>query len=110
MEYLFTLLKMHITPELRYAVYDLFSAIASEPDGWGIRYLFGYTGLREFLLNRWTEETKVGKEWKFSVIENVMKNPSRQILGEDILEELTAFLKQGPFYAGDGQASVTTAV
>ena len=110
MEYLFTLLKMHITPELRYAVYDLLGALACQPEGWGLRYLFGYSGAREFLLNRWTEETKEGKEWKFSVIENVMKNPSREILGEDILEELTGFLKQGPFYAGGGETSVSTAI
>lgn len=46
---------------------------------------------------RATEKEKLGKEWKFSVIESVMSSPGRRLLDSGLLETLTTELRTGPF-------------
>jgi hypothetical protein len=70
MAYLMGQLKAPI-PTIRHAVFDVLGGAARQRSGWGLRELFGYAGFREFMESRTTETSKEGKEWKFSVMEEV---------------------------------------
>lgn len=108
MAFLIGHLKAPIQP-LRDAVYDIMGAVAVQRTGWGLRALFGHGGFLEMLLNRRTETTKEGREWKYTVVESAMRCPDRAILGQELLDKLTTHLKQGPFYVDAGtQAEVDT--
>ncbi|CAM9148853.1 unnamed protein product [Discosporangium mesarthrocarpum] len=85
-------------PELKHAAYDLTRCVVWQPGGWGLQAMFSQPGFREFLERRDLETSKVGKEWKFSVVESVMRCPNRGLLGQDTLDSLTSILKQGPFW------------
>jgi len=95
-------------PTIRHAVFSVMAAVAEQPTGWGIRLLWGYSGFREFILDRRTETNKEGKEWKFAVIESTNRCDSKSILGDDLVEELQDYLKHGPFYTPARQAEVDT--
>ena len=95
-------------PTTRHAVFDIMTGVASQPTGWGLRLLWGFSGFREFILDRRTETSKEGKEWKFAIIESTMQCDSKSIMGEDFLEELQDYLRKGPFYAPRVEAEVDT--
>lgn len=107
MAFLMGQLKAPIEP-IRNAVYDVLAAVAEQRSGWGLRTLFGHGGFQELMLNRRTEMSKEGKEWKFAVVEAAMRCEDKGILADELLEELTKFLKQGPFYVGEQRAEVDT--
>lgn len=47
------------------------------------------------------------KEWKFSVMEAIMRCKERGMLGEDMLESFRNHLKQGPFWVPSKTREVT---
>jgi 26S proteasome non-ATPase regulatory subunit 5 len=88
-------------PDLRYATFHVMQELAGHP--WGVKALFAYPGFLEFLVNRSTETTKEGKEWKYTIIEAVVMgerkdNRARDVLNEDAFGLLTAYLGQGVHY------------
>jgi hypothetical protein len=62
-----TLLRAPIAP-IRNGVYAVLTAAGRH--AWGLRAMFGTAGFREFLMDRRTELTKEGKEWKYSLVRN----------------------------------------
>lgn len=60
-------------PELRIAAFGLLRSLANYD--WGIKFMFDHPGFLEFLLHRDSETTKLGKEWKYSIVEAVVRNP-----------------------------------
>lgn len=85
-------------PELRYAIYDCLSSLAKF--SWGVMEEIKYPGFFEWMTNRETDDTKAGKEWKFTLIQNVVettkKNP--EILDKVKQVELVHYLKAGIFW------------
>jgi 26S proteasome non-ATPase regulatory subunit 5 len=67
-----------------------------------VKALFAYPGFLEFLLNRGTDTTKVGKEWKYAIIESIVghhkTNHARDTLNEASFALLQSYLAQGVFY------------
>jgi hypothetical protein len=60
-----------------------------------------FGGFFEFVENRFTEDTKAGKEWKFALIEALAANPSVASIpaGPARVAKLREMLLEGPFYA-----------
>jgi len=83
--------------ELRFAGYDVLRAVAGQPQTWGIFLVFGDPGVVAILKNRETEISKLGKEWKFSVVEAGMKSPHRSLLATDTVDDFQKILQDGPF-------------
>jgi hypothetical protein len=111
-------------PSLRHAFYHLLVAVAGQEGGWGVRAMFSTAGFREFVESRTTEREKEGKEWKYSLVEAIVRETTSEggeggreggrgvavgMLGEEVMEGLRAYLKAGPFYVGR-QAEVETMV
>lgn len=69
---------------------------------WGVRAMFAYPGFFEFLINRSTDTTKVGKEWKYAIIESLVRNQEenrvREVLDDAASDTLLSYLAQGVFY------------
>lgn len=107
MSFLINQLKLPV-PTIRHAVYDVLAGAARQPTGWGIRLLYGFSGFKDFILDRRTETSKEGREFKFHVIEATMQCDSKDILGEDLLEELMDHLRKGPFWAPKAMAEMET--
>ena len=101
--------------ECRHAAFDVLRAAAAQRGGggdgsdgaWGLRLLFSHDGFLEYLCLRATESTKLGKEWKFSVIEATaaprapgggVDAAATAVLGEGVAAQLHRLLVQGPFY------------
>jgi hypothetical protein len=54
----------------------------------------------EFLLNRNTESSKPGKEWKFAIVQQLLNHPQvKELAGVQFYHELLYYVKQGPFYS-----------
>jgi hypothetical protein len=67
---------------------------------WGVQLLMSYPGYYEFITNRSTENTKPGKEWKWTIIQTSVKTVSRDHAALDITrtKELELYVKLGAFY------------
>jgi len=83
-------------PEVKHAAYDFLRALAK--DEWGLTAMYGYGGFAEFVENRFTEDTKEGKEWKFATIEALAANPKMGAVSLERSEALQRMLSEGPFY------------
>ena len=62
-----------------------------------------YAGFFDFVENRFTEFSKEGKEWKFSLVEALAANPVSTVAlpgggGPQRAAALRTMLTQGPFY------------
>jgi len=92
-------------PELRYAVYDVLSGLASIP--WGLQKELQYPGFYEFITNRGTDDTKAGKEWKYTIIQIMVETlkTNTQLLAKPQQNELARYLKSGVFWV-DAQATL----
>jgi len=95
-------------PELRYAVYDFLSSLAKL--NWGVAEEFKYPGFYEWMVNRETDDTKSGKEWKYLLIQNVTQTAKRfpELLDKAQQAELTKFVKAGVFWK-DAEARMEVA-
>jgi len=83
-------------PETRLAAYNLMRAICAS--GKGAQLLLSTAGLYEYLVNRDTENTKLGKEAKYEVIVAIMNSSAKGLLADNIASKLEEFVKQGAHY------------
>jgi len=84
--------------ELRYASLDFISALVLHR--FGLQMMLQYPGFYEHITNRSAEETKTGKEWQYTIIQNMVLTIEHN---QDIIErskwnELSRYLKDGVFY------------
>jgi hypothetical protein len=83
--------------ELRYGVFALIKAVVKH--NWGLTEVLAFPGMADYLLNRNTEPTKLGKEWKYSIIEAIVQQPSaKDIAGTVYYTKFLTYLKQGIFF------------
>jgi hypothetical protein len=84
-------------PEIRIAAFGLLRSLANYD--WGIKFMFDHPGFLEFLLHRDSETTKLGKEWKYSIVEAVVRNPwtKQRITNDSYIVDL--FLSDFCFYS-----------
>lgn len=68
--------------------------------GWALAAMDAFGGFFEYAENRFTENTKQGKEWKFSLMEALAANPyvASGSVGPARLSKLREMLREGPFY------------
>jgi 26S proteasome non-ATPase regulatory subunit 5 len=93
---LYQYLNYHLL-ELRYAVFALIKAVVKHT--WGLTEILAFPGMADYLLNRRTEPTKLGKEWKYSIIEAIVQQPSaKDIAGTEYYTLFLTYLKQGIFF------------
>jgi hypothetical protein len=93
--------------ESRFAAYDVLTALVNmpaSPDGavsatWGLRKVLSAPGLFSTLLDRTTEQTKEGKEWKFSVMDAAARHSELPMLGEDLYGRIRTWVARGPYAA-----------
>jgi hypothetical protein len=83
-------------PETRLGTYSLMRAVAKTNTG--AQILLSHPGCYEFLISREGENTKEGREAKYSVVEAVMNSPVKGLLADDIVKKLDRILKEGPHY------------
>lgn len=92
----FQYLNYHLV-ELRYAIFALIKAVVKHT--WGLTEILAFPGMADYLLNRATERTKLGKEWKYSIIEAIVQQPSaKEIAGTEYCTRFLTYLKQGIFF------------
>lgn len=102
--------------EVRYACFDLLSAVVSLPPSpgsavpWGLRRVFGHPGLGQYLLSRDSETTKEGKEWKYSVIVAALGNPGVRSLGDEVVGTMIKYRDRGAYAADMAGPGVATAM
>lgn len=54
---------------------------------------------KAFLLDRKLEKTKIGKEWRFYLVQSILVNTSsRNIFPEAFLHSLDKYVREGPYY------------
>lgn len=54
----------------------------------------------EFIANRDTETTKLGADWKYLIVRNIVSNPSFvAMISTDQRASLTAYAANGAFYS-----------
>jgi hypothetical protein len=64
---------------------------------WGLEQISQSTSLCSFLLERRAEEN-VMKEWKYSILQQVLLNPrSKDIFAPSLYNRIKEFTKEGPF-------------
>lgn len=101
--------------DVRTGAFAVLQSIARH-SSWGVQVLVNYPGFFEFILNRDTETTKVGREWKYAVLEAMMKGKDgedlqqvRTTLGNTKLGLVERYLREGPFYqSAEHLASVSS--
>ena len=91
--------------EVRFAIFSIFVALSKHSFS---RHDFLRSthsrGLLDFVLNRTTEKSKAGKEWKFSVVEALWKNQEESDEGWEweggarVRDRLLKYIREGPFY------------
>ncbi|RIA97789.1 26S proteasome non-ATPase regulatory subunit 5 [Glomus cerebriforme] len=83
--------------DLRIASFAIMQKIALHP--WGQTEMTNSKEFIDYILNRTTETTKLGKEWKFTIIQTLVKAPNAEnIIPSNIFDRLTRYLREGPFY------------
>ncbi|KAJ1568836.1 26S proteasome non-ATPase regulatory subunit 5 [Cladochytrium tenue] len=66
---------------------------------WGVAALAAAGDVVDFLLDRSLEKTALGKEWRYSVVQAITKNPrTRDFLAAPVVQRLAAYVQEGPFY------------
>jgi len=83
--------------ELRIVSFAIMQKMALHP--WGQTEMTISREFIDYILNRSTETTKLGKEWKFMIIQTLVKAPNAEnIISSNIFDRLTRYLREGPFY------------
>lgn len=88
---------------LRHASMDLLRALIAQDSPWALPKLFSFdpTGESElwfYLKERLTEHDKIGKEFKFSILQALHRSAGKSLLPEHIKSTLDIMVAQGPFY------------
>jgi hypothetical protein len=97
-------------PEIRFGVYRLFRAVAKNSLGGQI--LMAHSKFYDFLIpsDRIIEPTFEGRILKYAIVEAVYNNSTlRQLLSNEIVQQLTQCIAQGPHYKKVLQWDVVTA-
>ncbi|KAG5191045.1 hypothetical protein JKP88DRAFT_347480 [Tribonema minus] len=112
--------------ETRHAAMDVLRCAAHQRGGWALQDMMAYGGLVEFLASGMGTDVdgvgasamaydglvvflasgmdtdvdvggQEGMEWKFSLVESIMRCPHRAVLGQPTLDLLERILRNGPF-------------
>jgi len=95
--------------ERKFAVFDLLSALAEYK--FGVVALMEYPGLYEHVTNREVENSKLGKEWQYSIVQKMVKTIEKNpdVVSRHVYNELMQYLKGGVFYVkGTSVAEIAT--
>ncbi|CAG8510377.1 4399_t:CDS:10 [Funneliformis caledonium] len=91
--------------ELRITSFAIMRNMALHP--WGQTEMTNSREFIDYILNRSTETTKLGKEWKFTIIQTLVQAPNAEnIIPSNIFDRLTRYLREGPFFVRT-EAAVT---
>lgn len=76
------------------------TAAAEQKSGWGLRQLFLSESFKEFLFDTNSELgfPKECSEGKYSIIAAALRCPRRNLLGNEIVQDLQKSFDKGPFY------------
>ncbi|GBC09577.1 hypothetical protein RclHR1_00090011 [Rhizophagus clarus] len=83
--------------DLRIASFAIMQKMALHP--WGQTEMSNSKEFIDYILNRTTETTKLGKEWKFTIVQTLVNAHNvENIIPPNIFDRLTRYLREGPFY------------
>lgn len=85
-------------PDIRSGGFHLFKSLCTQT--WAIKEFLKYPNLIKYLLDRTTETFKETKEWKFTVIDQIVKTVKheKELIDVKELQSLKAYLLRGPFW------------
>lgn len=85
-------------PDIRSAGFHLLKGLCCQT--WGIKEFLKYPNFVKYLLDRSTETFKETKEWKFTVVDQIIKTSKdeKDLIDAKDLKDLKAFLIRGPFW------------
>jgi len=82
--------------EIRFPAFQLITELCSQP--WGLPLVYSAPGFFEFLTSR-AQDSKVGLEWKYSIIQAMVQNPaSKEVLSKEHWSQADAYVKQGVIF------------
>jgi len=83
--------------DLRISSFAIMQKMALHP--WGQTEMTSSREFIDYILNRTTETTKLGKEWKFTIVQTLVKaHNAENIIPPNVFDRLTRYLREGPFY------------
>jgi len=83
--------------DIRQACYSLIFSLTKHT--WGIESILNTPGMTEFLLNRNLDDSKVGLEWKYMIIESMFKNSNfKSMVNLNSWHIYKTYLELGVFY------------
>jgi len=84
--------------ELKVASYGVLHNLAKHT--WALEYFTKSRVFMDFVFNRDTDSSYVGKKWKYAIVETMATSTTkaRQIFGDAAFERLHRYLQEGPFY------------
>ena len=96
------------TETLKHAALNLLRSIASNTGGWGVQMLIGDSEFLRYIEDSTTECSKVSMEMKFSCVDALWRNTSRDMLSEDVVRRIEVIIKRGPFFVSARMAEPLT--
>jgi len=85
--------------ELRFGTMSVVGSVAKKK--FGIKKMFEEAGFYEYLTDRESEASKIGKEWKYAIISNVVMNHTEEevskFVGKENYKELVVYLRTGVY-------------
>jgi len=83
--------------DVRFPAFEFLAELCQQ--SWGLQFVYSGPGYFEFLTSR-MQDTKVGLEWKYSVVQAMIKNPSmKDILSGEHQAQADAYVKQGVVFS-----------
>jgi len=83
--------------EARYTVFSLLLVLTKH--SWGLTKMIMEGGFFEWLLDRKTESTKMGSEFKFKILQEITKNPKfKDSISREVKSNILQYIQQGTFY------------
>ncbi|CAG8617883.1 13141_t:CDS:10 [Dentiscutata erythropus] len=87
----------HGIEELRMCSFAILQKVALHP--WGKTEMTNSHEFIDYIIDRSTESTYKGKEWKFAIIQTLYESPDAEtLIAPNILEKFRQYLHEGPFY------------
>jgi hypothetical protein len=66
---------------------------------WGLVEIHGHPPILAFLLDRASETSRIGKEWRYSVVQTMAGHDKcHELMGELWTTKLKSFVREGPFF------------
>lgn len=83
--------------EFRHSIFNVLFGIAKYD--WGIQAIVGLPGLPDYMLNRDTEKTVQGKQWKYDILKRIVEHPNgKSIVGIDNFVAFNFYVNCGAFF------------